>query len=91
MGEAMNTLKEGAIPKITPKAMFALSPGYAHLPDGLKFVYAMVALLSEGKYNVIISDPNRGIEMENLRPLRAELPTVWSDYLRGFKDHSLHV
>ena len=65
--------------KITPRAVIALSPGYAHLLDGLKFVYAMVALLSERKYDVIISAPNRGIEMENLRPLRAELPAVWSD------------
>ena len=34
------------------------------------------------------------IEMENLRPLRAELPAVWSDIsnaLRGFKDHALHM
>ena len=46
MGETKDTLKEGAFPKITPKAVFALSPGYAHLPDGLKFVFAMVALLS---------------------------------------------
>ena len=74
--------------------MFALSPGYARLPDGLKLVYAMVALLSEGKYDVIISAPNRGIEMENLRPLRAELPAVWSDIsnaMQGFKDRSLHI
>ena len=28
------------------------------------------------KYDVIISAPNREIEMENLRPLRAELPAV---------------
>ena len=34
MGEIMITLKEGAFPKITPKAVFALSPGYAHLLDG---------------------------------------------------------
>ena len=72
MGEVVDTLKESTFPKITPRAVFALSPGYAHLPDGLKFVYAMVALLSERKYDVIISAPNRGIEMENLRPLRAE-------------------
>ena len=94
MGEVEDTLKEGAFNKITPRAVFALSPGYAHLPDGLKFVYAIVALLSEGKYDVIISDPNREIEMENLRPLRAELPAVWSDIsnaMRGFKDHSLHM
>ena len=34
------------------------------------------------------------IEMENLRPLRAELPAVWSDIsnaMRGFKDHALHM
>ena len=90
----MDTLKEGAFPKITPKAVFALSPGYAHLPNGLKFVYAMVALLSEGKFDVIISAPNREIEVENLRPFRAELPAAWSDIsnaMRGFKDHSLHM
>ena len=74
--------------------MFALFPGYAHLPDGLKFVYAMVALLLEGKYDVIISAPSRRIEMENLRTIRAELTAMWSDILnamRGFKDHSLRM
>ena len=94
MGEVVNTLKEGAFPELTPRAVFALSPRSAHLLDGLKFVYAMVALLSEEKYDVIISAPNRRIEMENLRPLRAELPAVWSDIsnvLRGFKDHALHM
>ena len=43
---------------------------------------------------MIISAPNRGIEMENLRPLRAELPAVWSDIsnaMQGLKDHSLHM
>ena len=82
MGEIIDTLKEGASTKITPKAVFALSPVYAQLPDGLNFVYA------------IVSAPNRGIEMENMRPLRAELPTVWSEIsnsMRGFKDHSLHM
>ena len=94
MGEVVDRLKEGAFTKITPRAVFALSPGYAYLPDGLKFMYAMVALLSEGKYYVIISAANRGKEMENLKPLRAELPAVWSDIsnaMREFKDHSLHM
>ena len=94
MGEVVDTLKKGSFTKMTPRAVFALSPGYARLPDGLKFVYAIVVLLSEGKYDVIISAPNREIEMENLRPLRAELPVVWSDIsnaMRGFKDHSLHM
>ena len=46
------------------------------------------------KYDVIISAPNCEIEMENLRPLRAKLPAVWSDIsnaMRGFKEHSLHM
>ena len=55
MGEIIDTLKEVAFPKITPKAVFALSLGYVHLQDGLKFVYAMVALLWEEKFHVIIS------------------------------------
>ena len=87
MSEVVDTLKEGSFTKMTPRAVFALSPRYARLPDGLKFVYAIVALLSEGKYDVIISAPNGEIEMENLRP-----PAVWSDIsnaMRGFKDHSL--
>ena len=49
MGEVLDTLKESSITKVTPRAVFALSLGYARLPDGLKFVYAIVALLSEGK------------------------------------------
>ena len=94
MGEVVDATKEGSFTKTTPRVVFALSPGYAHLPDGLKFVYAIVALLSEGKYDVIISAPNRMIQMENLRPLRAELPAVWSDIsnaLREFEDHTLHM
>ena len=53
-----------------------------------------MALLSEGKIDVIPSAPNREIEMESLRPLRAEIPAVWSEIsiaMRGFKDHSLHM
>ena len=90
----MDTLKEGSFTKMTPRAVFALSPGYARLHDGLKVVYAIVSLLSEGKYDVIISAPNREIEMENLRPLRAELTAMWSDIsnaMRGFKENSLHM
>ena len=93
-GEVVNATKEGSFTKVTPRVVFALSPGYAHLPDGLKFVYAIVTLLSEGKYDVIISAPNRMVEMENLRPLRAELSAVWSDIsnaMRGFTDHTLHM
>ena len=94
MGEVVDATKEGSFTKVTPRVVFALSPGFAHLPDGLKFVYAIVTLLSERKYDVIISAPNRMIEMENLRLLRAELPAVWSDIsnaMRGFKDHALHM
>ena len=94
MGEVVDATKEGSFTKVTPRVVFALSPGYACLPDGLKFVYAIVTLLSEGKYDVVISAPNRMIEMENLRPLWAELPAVWSDIsnaMRGFMDHALNM
>ena len=57
-------------------------------------MYAIVTLLSDGKNDMIISAPNREIEMENLRPLRTELPAMWSgisNAMRGFKDHALHM
>ena len=72
LGEITDTLKEGAFTKITSKAVIALSRGYAHLLDGLNFVYAMVALLTEGKYDVIITAPNCEVEARNLRTLRSE-------------------
>ena len=69
MGEVVDATKEGSFNKVTPRVVFALSPGYACLPNGLKFVYAIVTLLSKEKFDAIISAPNRMIEMENLRPL----------------------
>ena len=94
MGEVVDAMREESLTKMAPRAVFALSSGCANLQHGLKFVYTIVALLSEGKYDVIISAPNCMIDMENLRPLRAELPAVGSDIsnaLRGFKDHALHM
>ena len=38
VGEVVDTLKECTFTKITRRAVFALSPRNAHLPDGLKFV-----------------------------------------------------
>ena len=46
MGEVVDATKEGSFNKVAMRVVFALSPGYAHLPDGLKFVHAMVALLT---------------------------------------------
>ena len=40
------------------KVIFALSPGYASLPEPLQFVYAMVTLLSDGQFDVVIPAPN---------------------------------
>ena len=94
MGEVLDATKVVSFTKLTSRVVFALSSGYAHLPDGLKFVYAIVILLSEGKHDLIISALNCMIDTENLRPLRAELPAVWSDIssaMRGFKDHALHM
>ena len=62
----MDVLKEGGFQKITLKPVFVLSSGYAHLPDGLIFVYAKVPRLSGGKFNVIIPAPDREVEVTNL-------------------------
>ena len=54
----------------------------------------MIALLSEGKYDVLIPAPNREVEARNLKPLRSEFPAVWSvisNAMRGFKDRSLNM
>ena len=40
MYEITDALNEGGFQKITSKPVFALSPVYAHLPGGLKFVCA---------------------------------------------------
>ena len=47
MGEVVDATKEGSFTKVIPRVVFALSPGYAYLPDGLQFVYAIVTLLSK--------------------------------------------
>ena len=93
-GRDNGQVKRRSIHENNTKAIFALSLGYAHLQNGLKIVYAIVALLSEGNYDVIISASNCEVDTKNLRSLRAELPAVWSDIsnaMRGFKDHSLHM
>ena len=94
MGEIIDVLKESILQKTTSKPVFVLSPGYAYLSDGLKFVYAMIALLLEWNYDVIIPPPNRKVEARNLRPLRSELPAVWSyisNAMGVIKHHSLHM
>ena len=68
IGEIMDELKERGFQKITPKPKFELAPGYALLPDELKFVHAMITLLSEGRCNVIIPASNRELEPRKLRP-----------------------
>ena len=65
-----------------------------HILSKLKIVSAMIALLSAGKYDVIIPAPNCEVEARNLRPLRPELPAVWSDIsnaMIGLKDFSLQI
>ena len=95
IGEIIDMLKEGGFQKITWKPVFVLSLGYAHLPDGLKFVFAMVVLLSEGSCDVTILYPNREVEARNLRrPLLPKFFEVWSDVSNAMKrleDKSLHM
>ena len=57
IGELVDATKEGSFTKVTPRIVFALSPGYAHLPDGLKFVYAIVTLQNVSDYSGNLLDP----------------------------------
>ena len=61
------------------KVVFVLSPGYAALPEPLQFVYTMVTLIAEGRFNVIIPAPNRMVDPNNYYPSRSELPVVCAD------------
>ena len=72
------------------KVIFVLSPGYALLPAPLQFVYAMVVLLAEGRFDVMIPAPDRKVDTSLYYPFRSELPAIWSDIssaIHGFKDH----
>ena len=44
------------------KIIFVLSPGYAILPEPLQFVYAMVVMLAEGRFDVMLPAPNRQMD-----------------------------
>ena len=73
------------------KVIFALSPGYAALPEPLQFVYTMVTTIAEGIFNVIIPAPNRVVDPDNYYPSRSELPAVWADIsnaIQGLRDCS---
>ena len=43
------------------EVVFILSPGYASLTEPLQFVYAMIALLAEGRFDVVIQELNRQV------------------------------
>ena len=73
------------------RTIFMLSPGYASLPEPLQFVYTMVTLLLEGRFDEVIPALKRTIDPYTYYPLRSELPAVWwynSKALQGFKEHS---
>ena len=73
------------------KVIFVLSPSDASLPKPLQIVYAMVVLLAEGQFDVMISAPNRQVDPKLYYPFRSVLPAIWShtsNAIQGFKDHS---
>ena len=73
------------------KVIFVLSPGYAALPEAIQFVYTMVTTLAEGRFSVVIPEPDRTIDPNNYYLPRSELPAIWADIsnaIQGFKDCS---
>ena len=102
IGEAIMTLltatmeaeksKQRCFARQLVKVVFILSPGYALLPEPHQFVYAMVILLVEGRFEDVIPAPNQQVDPYRYYPFRSELPAVWSDIssaIQGFKDHSM--
>ena len=57
----------------------------------MQFVYVMVVMLAEGRFDVMMPAPNRQVNPSFYYPYRSELPAIWSDIssaIQGFKDHS---
>ena len=51
----------------------------------------MVTTIVEGRFDVIISAPNRSVDHDNYCLLRSELPAVWADIsndIQELKEHS---
>ena len=44
------------------KVIFVMSHGYASLPEPMQFAYAMVVLLAEGRFDVMIFAPNLQVD-----------------------------
>ena len=52
------------------KVVLTLSPGDVLLPEPLQFVYAMVVLLAEGRFDVVILVTNRQVDPNLYYPFR---------------------
>ena len=90
MAEVETSVKQRFTQNVV-KVVFVLSPGYATLPETLQFVYTMVTTIAERRFSVIISAPNRTVDLNNYYPYRSELPAIWADMsnaIQGFKDCS---
>ena len=68
-----------------------LSCGYAQLPDGLKFVFAVVALLAEGNFDVITTAPNQILECESSENGAISMEVCLTNAMPGLKAKSLHI
>ena len=73
-------------PRQLVKVVFVLSPGYASLPEPLQVVYAMVVLLTEGRFDVMIPAPNRQKDPNLHYPFLSELSAIRSA-IQGFKEN----
>ena len=81
MGDIMDLLKEGGLQKITLKPVFVLSPGYAHLLDGLKVVHAIIALLSAQRRAIIACTAKSGNENKKSGTTSIRIASSMARYL----------
>ena len=73
VGEIIDVLKDESSQK---KNRGQCSYFLLNMHNGLNFVNAMLAFLTERKYDLIISTPNEELDQKNLRNSRAEFPEL---------------
>ena len=91
MVEAERSIRQSFARQLV-KRIFVMSPGYALLREPLQFMYAMVIMLAEGLFDMMIPAPNRQKDPSFYYPYRSELLAIWSaisNAIEGFKDQSM--
>ena len=71
------------------KIIFVLLPGYTSLPEPLQFVYTMLALFAEVRFEMVVPAPNRTFDPTTSNQISLTFDrTFQMDVIKGFKEPS---